>query len=173
MSYKAWAGLLAWFAFVLLLLKVAEAAKLRDFDPAQKLIQKSMQSNFDQNFTQTLQAKVKNLSNTVIHLRTEQCFCEVLAETHSSELSSELKHSGFNNITVNINQVNALTEFVPSTPAVAIFNKQKALIYLGPYSVGLGCITNNSLTQKISQLSQQTYRGALINADVKGCYCAT
>lgn len=171
MRLRLWFGLVIWLAVVFALLKVTNAAKLSLFDPEQTLVMKSLEAEFEPQLTKTLKTVSPNLANRVFHIRADDCICETLAENHSQELSQSLANLGFQNELIDLKLMPQLAEFVPATPAVAVFNDNEQLLYLGPYSVGLGCLTNNSLSQQISNLSQVDYLGSQINADVKGCYC--
>lgn len=173
MKLSAWLALVSWLAVVFGLLKIAEAAKLSAFDPSQTLSIRSIEQSFEPGLASALLPLTSNLSNRVIHIRSGDCICESLAENHSLELANSLAKLGFLNESVNLDTLPELTEFIPSTPAVVVFNSQQQLLYLGPYAVGLGCFTNNSLSKQITNMSQVDYLGAQINADVQGCYCST
>ena len=171
-----WTNVLAiivWVASVLGLLKIVEITKLQLFDPQQKLLMHSMKSSFELNFTERLQVHSGQLTKTVVHFRTGKCICENLVESHSDELASNLSASGYKNLTVDLADLPDMTRYIPSTPAVAVFNESHQLLYLGPYSVGLGCFTDNSLINTITRYTLTRYLGAHINADVEGCYCPT
>lgn len=171
-----WTHLLAigmWIVGVLLLLKVAEASKLVVFDPQQKLLMQSMTSDFDQKFAHSLKTYAGELSNTLVHFRAGSCICETLVESHSEQLTRRLSVSGYRALTINLEHNPAIAAYIPSTPAVAVFNEAQQLVYLGPYAVGLGCFTDDSLIATITQYLNIAYLGAHINADVSGCYCAT
>jgi hypothetical protein len=130
-----------------------------------------MQQDFEPQLVSVLSPLTTDLFSKVIHIRSGDCICDSLAENHSRELSTSLAKLGFTSESINLNALPALAKLIPSTPAVAIFNDHQQLLYLGPYSVGLGCFTNNSLSQNIINMSQVNYLGAQINADVEGCYC--
>jgi hypothetical protein len=172
MKLGLWFGLALWLAAVFALLKIADAAKLSPFDPTQSLIMQSMELSFEPRLSAALKPVETDLANKVIHIRSGDCVCESLAEKHSSELSNNLAKLGFKSEAINLDALPELAKLVPSTPAVMVFNHEQKLLYLGPYSEGLGCFTNSSLSQKIIKLSQSRYFGAQINADVEGCYCA-
>lgn len=171
MKLGLWFALVIWLVIVFVLLKITDAAKLSLFDPSQTLVMRSLGAEFEPQLTKILKAVSPNLANRVFHIRAHNCICESLAENHSQELSQNLENLGFQNQSIDLNSLPLLAEFVPSTPAVAVFNGNEQLLYLGPYSVGLGCLTDNSLSQQISNISQVDYLGSQINADVKGCYC--
>lgn len=171
-----WTHILAiimWIVSILLLLKLAELTKLVVFDPQQKLLMQSMENRFDAHFTESLKPYSGELSNTVIHFRAGKCICESLVESHSDQLTRRLVASGYKTLTINLEQNPAMASYIPSTPAVAVFNAAQQLLYLGPYAVGLGCFTDNSLIDTITQYLSVPYLGAHINTDVSGCYCAT
>ena len=166
-------GLIVWITMVLVLLKIIEVTKLQPFDPQQKLHTQSMTNNFETNFASVLKASTGEIANTAVHFRTGNCICESLAQNHSDELANNLSISGYKNLTLTLDELTEITAYIPSTPAVAIFNESQQLIYLGPYSIGLGCFTDNSLVASISRYLSATYLGAQINSAVEGCYCTT
>lgn len=173
MKYLATLGITVWVVSILLLLKVVDTTKLREFDPNQRLYLLSANGEFESGLTKLLQEVKGDISKTAIHFRNGDCFCETLVSTHSQELANTLTAANFHNITVNINDVAGITTYIPSTPALAIFNESQQLVYLGPYSTGLGCFTDNSLIDTIKQYLIAQYWGAQINTEAEGCYCAT
>jgi len=171
MKWAALIGLIVWISMVLVLLKIIEITKLQPFDPQQKLFTQSMSTDFETNFSSVLRTYSGELRNTAVHFRTGNCICESLAQNHSDELASNLSNSGYKNLTLKLDELTEINAYIPSTPAVAIFNEFQQLIYLGPYSIGLGCFTDNSLVATISRYLSATYLGAQINSAVEGCYC--
>jgi hypothetical protein len=156
-------GLLAWFA----------QAQMHWFDPQQRLASAAADLQFDAALVRQVQQQSPDLRMAVVHFRQQDCMCDGLAQAHSLAIDQQLRSKGFHSEEMLLNPTNPLNQFIPSTPAVAVFNEQAQLIYLGPYSVGLGCISGAGLVDKIVSSASIPYIGALINSDAKGCYCNT
>ena len=162
-----------WLALILGLLQASASLRLSPFDPAQQLISRSMDVNFEAELSRALQSRLGPLNNTLVHVRSGRCFCETLAARHSSKISQDFGRRGYRNIELQLTEDDQLLAFFPSSPALVVFNQAQQLIYLGPYAEGLGCISNdNSLIEQIVRLSSAQYGGPMINAEPEGCYCA-
>lgn len=173
MKWLSLLGLSAWIATVFVLLKVVEVTKLRSFDPNQRLYLQSISTDFEKKITELLHKNTGDLTKTAIHFRSGKCACEALVGSHSDELATNLAAANFHNVTVKLDDLPGIGAYIPSTPAVAIFNESQQLIYLGPYAIGLGCFTDDSLINTILRYTRANYWGAQINSDVEGCYCTT
>ena len=64
----------------------------------------------------------------------------------------------------------ATQDWLPSLPAVAIFNNSE-LAYFGPYSSGSICGPSNSFVELVMGMLNRGKKPALINSLEKGCYC--
>ena len=64
-------------------------------------------------------------------------------------------------------------ETMPSSPAVAVINSQRNLMYFGPYSVGAVCnVENGAFVEKaLQQMSQGNVKKQL-NVLAMGCFCS-
>lgn len=63
-------------------------------------------------------------------------------------------------------------EQMPASPAAAIWDRHGRLAYLGPYSEGLICTSNNSLVEPVLEALIQGHRTELTHMLSVGCYCA-
>jgi hypothetical protein len=61
-------------------------------------------------------------------------------QRHITRLSNDMHANGHHNVHIKIKTLPEFSQFVPSTPAVAIVCALKELIYLGLYSEGYGCL---------------------------------
>lgn len=112
----------------------------------------------------------------VYHVSQGDCFCETLSESHKKTLNEWAFDKQISYQTLALNSIPALSRFVPSTPAVIVLNQQNELVYLGPYSTGMGCLQDSGLVdERIKSYFQNTNRPltATIQSEAKGCYCAT
>ncbi len=144
--------------------------QLRPFDPQQTLAQAASQSDFDQQLTAVLrQQGIEN--QTLVHLRTSHsCYCETLTAPHQAELAHSL--SAYHQVSLNVDEIPALAHILGTVPALAVIDEVGQLRYLGPYALGYGCITGNTLISWIQKLiSAKQFLGATINSDAQGCFC--
>lgn len=68
---------------------------------------------------------------------------------------------------------NALAEHVNYTPAIAVFNEQKELLYYGPHNLGFVCNAKTSIVRKVINGFQQGVFSKNINVIGEGCFCRT
>lgn len=150
-----------------------------EFDYDQRLSMAMMSMDFESSLVDTLRSDYPELfdndSPLLLHIRGEQdCFCERLAEPHTSQLNHFAKQHQYQtaNISIGANQV--LADFVPSTPAVIFLTKEKTLGFIGPYSSGAGCFGTygyiDGYLEKYSNNKQPT--SSVIINEAAGCYCA-
>lgn len=115
-------------------------------------------------------------NGTIIHVVQGNCYCEKLSIAHQQSLNEWASNEGIGHRNLNVSDLPELRRFVPSTPAVIVLNKVNELIYLGPYSVGMGCFEDEGLVDsKIKPYFSGTAATlpATIQSEAKGCYCAT
>jgi hypothetical protein len=168
-----------------------------EFDPRLELSQSIMSLSFEQELITQLhsismvavkpegplkansEGERTQMQPTIYHVTQGQCYCEYVSSPHKSALQKWSTDSGFTNINVDINLHPNLLTFIPSTPAVIAISGDNSLIYLGPYSRGMGCFANNGqvdefLAKWISQdPASRRQHNALIDTDATGCYCET
>ena len=174
-SFSFWRGKGLWI-FTGVWLVVMSAAlfffgqgQLQTFDHDGRLVRQTAELDFDQKFSQLLQAQLGSLNNTVVHFKQGACACQSVGSIHINsvkQLASEFAH---NNIELNINDVLGLEQIVPSTPAVAVFDENGSLNYLGPYSSGFYCTVGNGIVEPF--INKTAELGATIVTQAAGCYC--
>jgi hypothetical protein len=115
----------------------------------------------------------------IFHVSQGECYCELLAKAHQDKLNKWSADNGFNHFSVDISQLPKLAEFIPSTPAIVALDEYGSILYLGPYSRGVGCFANNGQVDNLlidyvnNQADKQNSQRAIIETEASGCYCAT
>ncbi len=197
-----------WFVISTLAIFGFSSAGKSEFDPDMQLSQAIMSTKFEQHLIETIYSHI-NLSTHgkrtnhspkgyLINIIQGDCYCEWLSQRHQSNLNQWAKHADFISIDININDLMDLSEYVPSTPAILALDKNKNLIYFGPYSRGAGCFAasgqvdellsnyiNTLQTTRQSDASNYSNKveideqplfeqlTGIIETDARGCYCAT
>jgi len=113
----------------------------------------------------------KSLAKTVVHIISQDsCLCQLTASRHIHEVKGKVSSIGKTNITVNIEDTPGLSDILSSTPAIAVFDDEERLIYLGPYSTMVGCLSGNGTVEPY--LDSKAALGAIIPLEATGCYCS-
>lgn len=171
---------LLWGVFALFAVKWVGQEKFVEFDPYLTLSSSIMSLEFEQTVVNNLPDIPANSSGHIYHLVQSGCFCEKLSEGHKKQLNKWGSSLNISHQTLDLNDYPNLLSFIPSTPAVVVVNKNKALVYLGPYSVGFGCFEDTGLVDtkiqphfdEASLLSQSPLRSQ-IQSEALGCYCSS
>ncbi|MCY7297089.1 DUF6436 domain-containing protein [Alteromonas sp. a30] len=145
-------------------------SKISPFDPHSELASNMADMTFDNRLRDTLIRHGIDVHNTVVHFTQAHCVCAQIAQRHINSVKQRASAQSYNNVQVSLNQLLALKAFIPSIPAVAVFNKNAQLSYLGPYSTGLYCSPNEGIVEKFIP-SQDHLIGANIMHEAQGCYC--
>ncbi|MBO1256499.1 hypothetical protein J3L16_12475 [Alteromonas sp. 5E99-2] len=164
-------SLILWFAATLAALYYLKADRIKQFDPEGALTAKSSTMAFDDELVNLLKKRgIK--ANTLVHFSEQpSCYCNNLSQRFSKPLHQQL---GSEYTFENVELDESLLEFIPSYPAIAVIDDQFRLRYLGPYASGIGCWVGKGNTEKIVNIAKSSdYFGAVINSEVKGCYCNT
>ena len=141
------------------------------FDPNNQLTLLSAQASFEREFVKKLQSAGIDTRNTTLHFAADKrCYCQTVAKPHIDSVKQLATEQGFINSQLTVRSDSALISYIPSTPAVAVFNQQGLLVYLGPYATGLFCAPQQGIFENYIS-SEQAYLGATIISDAKGCYC--
>ncbi len=207
----------SWFMVcTTLIFSLSNSAK-SEFDPDMKLSQAIMSMEFETELSNKLTtllstkpvpsheqfdspAQLNYPKGFLINIVQGDCYCEWLSNRHQNNLKSWAKDTNFVSVMVNLDDFPFLTEYIPSTPSIIALDADHQLIYLGPYSRGMGCYGASGEVDKIlkrfiahqqSELSKdkittipsmtsqarasQTKNDitGIIETDAKGCYCAT
>lgn len=159
-------------AMIIALLSNPGSSGLEDFDPDGSLFNASLDDAFETAFARSLQQEVGELQNTVVHFSDRNCWCETFAEEHIESVMALAQSHDLRPVVVDKLDVQAeLAGQIPSYPALAIFDGEQKLVYLGPYSDGVNCAPENGLVEPFIR-GQRRYLGyATVLTDTQGCYC--
>jgi hypothetical protein len=181
-----------WFCLAFWAINWAGASKFSDFDPELRLSSQMMSLSMEAELVKVLSASVaqnglenvesditndsENVNGTIFHVTQGSCFCETLSEEHKNTLNEWASSRQISYQNIDVSAMSELRRFVPSTPAIIVLNKQRELVYLGPYSTGMGCFQSSGMVDErikpYFQNSTAEFR-ATIQSEAKGCYCAT
>ncbi|MBA1201583.1 thiol-disulfide isomerase [Pseudomonas capeferrum] len=123
----------------------------------------------------------------VVHFWDPACPCNVGNQQHLSELIERFadkgvtfhvvrKRGSHGQLPANLSALQPLDgllgdEQVPASPAVAIWDRDGKLAYLGPYSEGAVCNSGNSFVEPILEALIQGRQVRASNTLALGCYC--
>ncbi|WP_312937162.1 DUF6436 domain-containing protein [Pseudomonas sp.] len=123
----------------------------------------------------------------VVHFWDPACPCNVGNQQHLGELVERYagdevsfyrvqKPGTHGPLPAPLNRLQALTtlpgsEQLPASPAVAIWDHQGTLVYLGPYSEGAVCNASNSFIEPILTALRAGRSINATNTLAVGCYC--
>lgn len=144
--------------------------QLKLFDHDDELLNLSQQPDFEARFVSWLNELGVNTQNTVVHFSSDSCWCQFVASPHIKSVHELVKVQHKTNITLNLETLQSNPQYIPSIPAVAVFDTQGKLTYLGPYSTGTFCSAGNGLVEPFVQELQSNHE-AVIPHDAQGCYC--
>ena len=143
--------------------------RLVEFDPDQQLYGLSRQE-VQLELEQLLALTSGDSQGKIIHFSSENCRCNKLAQRHKSSINRLASADGLGIVDYEI--ASLPDNFpLPSVPAIALFDKQGELAYLGPYSQGLGCGESEGMIEVVMNNLRHGMNPELILNDAKGCYC--
>ena len=161
--------ILAWALTILGLLFYANNDAQKEFDPDLTLTLASTDMDFDFRVKEAMSKEFgTDLAGKAFHFQTTPCYCERVAAAHVASVSDLLESEGYLNIQSDVPK--GLELYVPSTPAIIMFDDQGELFYIGPYSSGLLCTAGNGFIEGLIA-SDFDAPGAYVINDAKGCYC--
>lgn len=200
-GYSRWLFPLAaliWFCTAFFAINWVSQSKFTEFDPQLRLSSQMMSLTMEDDLLSVLldspelaslenvqEAKVGAPEGIIFHVSQGDCFCETLSESHQNTLNQWAANQGLHYQNLDLNKVPGLSRFVPSTPAVIVLNKENNLVYLGPYSSGMGCFQDSGMVDarikpyfqsaliESDSLGTASIKNATIQSEAKGCYCAT
>lgn len=140
------------------------------FDQQGELAYAASSMNYEADFIAALLKQKISLNNTVIHFYQDDCFCKLIATPHINAIKKLAQANTMVNNSINVNDLPRAAEFVPATPAVAVFDEQAQLRYFGPYASGMYCAGKKGLVEDFIPASDRSL-GAAILTDASGCYC--
>jgi len=129
----------------------------------------------------------------LVHFWDPACPCNVGNQQHLAELMERFSGDDANGLPsvkfysvqkpgtqgqlpMSLNRMKPLSsvpgaEFITSSPAVAIFDRQGQLAYFGPYSEGLTCNSSNSFIEPILLALIDNRSVSATHSMAVGCYC--
>lgn len=164
----------SWFAVILVGLWWLLDARLTWFDGSGRLQTRITDDAFVAQLKSQLRQHTEQLGGAVFHIDQEDCRCNWRTHGHQAQVKRQVSDNEGQNYQLDIDQVTALQDYIPATPAIIIFNQSEDLIYLGPYADGAFCNTETSFVEQlIPRVSahQSEQRSGWINLAAKGCYC--
>lgn len=165
--------LLSWLVISLAGLYLFSAARIVSFDPQNSLMISAMDKDFDQRVRSIFFEQYGALYKSAFHIRDPECVCDSLAEGHIRALDSRFSQYNFAIHAISPAGNDALKSVIPSTPALAVFDVNGELSYLGPYSSGFFCSSSTSLIEPIvNNITENKHLGAIVISQSEGCYCA-
>lgn len=165
-----WSGVATWLVVILAALVTIGSERLMPFDPNGTLTAQMIQPDFDSRLSLSLG---RAHSKTVVHFTQPLCYCNMVANPHINSVKRLAEKEGFDNTVISIDSDPKWASVVPSTPAIAVFDENGKLDYLGPYSTGFYCSPSNGLVEAFIEQRTKPLPGAVIAAEAEGCYCPT
>nr|WP_281362588.1 DUF6436 domain-containing protein [Marinifaba aquimaris] len=99
--------------------------------------------------------------------------CSRLTQTQRGKIDQLAQEQGTIVQTLSLSEQPWLRFWLPSTPAIVMFDETEKLVYLGPYSEGWLCNSANSLVESLlPRLSKTVGSIAIVHSQAKGCYCS-
>lgn len=146
-------------------------SQLVDFDPDAQLLDAAIDVNFKPDFKSALVNSFGDVNGTAFHFTQSGCFCHLVAESHISQVKKQITDEGYKNVQVALEDYPVFARFLPSTPAVVIFNDAGNFMYLGPYSTGYLCMPGNGLVEELIPRMGQNTADEVVMSLANGCYC--
>ncbi|WP_100642709.1 DUF6436 domain-containing protein [Alteromonas facilis] len=172
MKYHAfWFVGLLWFALVLLLLGWFATEQLAVFDHNGKLYDKITQED---SLVAALTASGAELPQGVkvaIHIEDKQCLCQWVATKHIVSVKSLAEAQGFMNLSITLDDIPSLQDWIPSVPAIILLSERHDIVYAGPYSAGMYCSAGNGIVEPYITKAPDLELGPAVPFDAEGCYC--
>ena len=172
--YKSyWVLLVLWATLLLVVILYLSSTKVTQFDPQQQLSNQSLQLEFEASVKQIFVKELAAVGPHVTILYSHSCPCYWLAKAHIADIKRLALEQGYDVLQLTLS-TSRLSNIIPSTPAVIVFDRHNRLAYLGPLSVGVFCSSSTSLVESfIKQDFKTSDFGATILSDTAGCYCNT
>jgi len=116
---------------------------------------------------------------TLIHITQSFCLCNAYSSSHIQTLNTladknnvAVRHVSLDKLTneqQHAPQWKTLIDLIPSTPSTVLLNSKGKIEYIGPYSSGLTCNSENSFIEQF--LKQPEGDFTVANWVNNGCYC--
>ncbi|MBE1301935.1 MAG: hypothetical protein GJ680_18770 [Alteromonadaceae bacterium] len=161
-----------WLAACIALLSYFAESGVSTFDHSNSLFYQANAPEFDQRFSALISSQIGDVKNAIVHFSDQECWCQFVGETHIASVVELAKNSGLQNHKIEKAQMSSsVSKLIPSFPAVALFNAEGRLAYLGPYSSGIYCSVGNGMIEPFIKKISNAPNSAAIPMDAEGCYC--
>ena len=113
----------------------------------------------------------KTSERTVVHFIDPECLCTQYSLPHIADLEKAWEGRGVNFIPeyANANSLGFPIN-IPASPAVAVWNSEGLLTYLGPYTSGQYCGEGEDIVQRHLESGDDS-QGQWVNQEAVGCFC--
>jgi hypothetical protein len=162
-----------WFVIMFMGLMYYTTARMVDFDPDSALLDSSLEPQFYATLKSNLQNDFGSVNGRAFHFSQDGCFCQIVATEHINSVKDLISHETKENINVSLSDFPEFLSFLPSTPAIAIYNDAGNLVYVGPYSTGYLCSPGNGLVEDLIPKMHDTLEDPIVMSLARGCYCNT
>lgn len=157
-----------WLVTVALLLSWSWQAQLQPFDETRRLHTTPQLSTEVARWL--AQQNLPPLQSAMVHLQSANCGCDIRAQGHRAELSTQVLAQGGKVYSIQLSD--SVPAWLPAVPAVILFDATGSLIYLGPYAEGAFCSPASSFVETLlPALFDARMPAAWLNSDAVGCYC--
>ena len=160
-----------WFLVMFLGLMFYTTQRLVDFDPNAELLDQSLDNQYYMDLKAELSEQYESVAGKAFHFSKNGCFCNLVAQQHISQVGEMISAEQFSNVNVSLSEHSEFERFLPSTPAIALYNSDGALMYIGPYSTGYLCVAGNGLVEEIIPRMGQSVDNPIVMTLARGCYC--
>jgi hypothetical protein len=114
---------------------------------------------------------VGRLNGQVVHFTQDNCQCNQVAQEHVDSVVKLAVQQGYDNAQVMLAKGAAITQYIPATPAIAVFDNVGELVYLGPYSAGYTCSVGDGIVESYLTGGVKKAPEAMVLTNTEGCYC--
>ena len=171
-TWYSYVLVLLWAGSLLLGLWLYSDNQLSHFDPQLNLNTAAASPEFDRRAVDALVRSGINLP-AIVHVSAgADCFCETLSASHRAQLDDALPTFALHTIMAD-KLPETLGSALQMAPAVLVVDAQGQLRYLGPYALGYGCVTGQTLINSIVAKAQGAYqRAGAVVSQARGCFCS-
>ena len=160
-----------WFVVLFMALMYMTTERLVDFDPETRLLDNSTEATFYADIRSFLKSNYGSIKGRAFHISDDDCFCQMVAGAHIADVKKIVENETMENVLISLEDAPEISNFVPSVPAIIIYNDQEELIYVGPYSTGYLCTTGNGLVEDLIPKMNQSVENPVVMSLARGCYC--
>ena len=160
-----------WFVIIFAVLMYFTTARLVDFDPQAALLDNASEPTFYAELDSFLKSQYGTVQGRAFHISDSDCFCQMVAGAHIADVKQLVDNASMENIAISLSEQPDIEHFLPSVPAIIIYNEASELIYVGPYSTGYLCTTGNGLVEALIPKMSEPVSEPVVMSLARGCYC--